>query len=71
MYLDPWMIVVLILAFGICSLISRRQGVYFGVVNTLRGLHEQKIIKIDTNGIVSPYKTLETVKKRKRKDAKF
>lgn len=65
MYLDPWMIVVLVIAFGVCHLVSRRQGVYFGVVSTLRGLHESKIIVVDPNGSVSPYRQ-EPVKKRKR-----
>lgn len=68
MYLDPWMIVTLILAFGACAFISRNQGFMKGATVTLQALEEQRFIKIDDDGQIkrwTPY--AETVKKKTKK----
>lgn len=68
MYLDPWMIVTLILAFGVCAFVSRNQGFLRGASVTLQALEEQRFIKIDDDGQIkrwTPY--TETVKKKSKK----
>lgn len=69
MYLDPWMIIMLILSFGICAFVSRRGGFTAGAVTTLQILEEQKMIKIEEDGSVkrwTPYAELPAKKKRKK-----
>ena len=69
MYLEPWMIVTLCIAFGACAFISRRQGIFTGSMNTLHVLEEQKLIKIEDDGSIkrwTPYAELPT-KGKKRK----
>ena len=69
MYLDPWMIVTLIVAFGICAFISRNQGFLKGATVTLQALEEQRFIKITEDGSIkrwTPYNDVP-VKKATRK----
>lgn len=73
MYLDPWMVVTLILSFGACAVISRRSGFAHGAMTTLHALVEQKMIQIDDEGVIkrwTPYAELPTKKKSARKVAK-
>lgn len=68
MYLEPWMIVTLCIAFGACAFISRRGGFEAGAVMTLQALEEQRFIKIDDEGQIkrwTPYS--EEMKKSKKK----
>ena len=70
MYLDPWMIVTLILAFGACAFISRNQGFMKGATVTLQALEEQRFIKIDDDGQIkrwTPYAELPAKRKSKKK----
>lgn len=69
MYLETWMIVTLIIAFGACAFISRNQGFMKGATVTLQALEEQRYIKIDEDGQIkrwTPYsETAKSVKKKK------
>lgn len=70
MYLDPWMIVTLILAFGVCAFVSRNQGFLRGASVTLQALEEQRFIKIDDDGQIkrwTPYAELPEKKTRRKK----
>ena len=70
MYLETWMIVTLILAFGACAFISRNQGFLRGATVTLQALEEQRFIKIDDEGNIkrwTPYAELPAKKTRKKK----
>lgn len=69
MYLDYWMIAMLILSFGVCAFISRRQGFVLGATATLQALERERVIKIEEDGSVkrwAPYNDLP-VKKAARK----
>jgi hypothetical protein len=69
MYLDNWMIVTLILSFGICAYVSRNRGFMHGATATLQALEEKRFIKIDDDGEIkrwTPYTELN-VKKTKKK----
>ena len=69
MYLDNWMIVMLVLSFGGCAFISRRQGFVLGATATLEALERERMIKIEDDGSVkrwTPYNDLP-VKKAPRK----
>jgi hypothetical protein len=68
MYLDPWMIFTLCIAFGACAFLSRRGGFTAGAMTTLQALEEQRYIKIDDDGNIkrwTPYS--EEIKKTKKK----
>lgn len=73
MYLDNWMIVTLILSFGICAFYSRRTGFVLGATATLQALEKQRVIKIEEDGQIkrwAPYNDLpvpakKTTRKRK------
>lgn len=70
MYLNAWMIAAVIISFGICAVISRRQGIVFGAVATLQALEKERVIKIGEDGSVkrwAPYNELPAKKTRKRK----
>lgn len=73
MYLDNWMIVTLIISFGICAFYSRRSGFVLGATATLQALERERVIKIGEDGSVkrwAPYNDIPApVKKitRKRK----
>lgn len=69
MYLEYWMIGMLILSFGVCAFVSRRQGFILGATATLQALERERVIKIDEDGSVkrwAPYNDLP-VKKAARK----
>ena len=71
MYLDPWMIVTVCIAFGACAFISRRQGFVVGAMNTLQALEEQRYIKVQEDGSIkrwTPYTELTEKKTKKRVD---
>lgn len=71
MYLSTWMIVTLILSFGICAFISRRQGFVLGATATLQALERERMIKVEEDGTVkrwTPYAELPKKRaSRKRK----
>ena len=71
MYLETWMIAMLILSFGACAFISRRQGFVVGATMTLQALERERLIKIEEDGSVkrwAPYNDLPVKKvTRKRK----
>ena len=68
MYLEPWMIMTLILSFGLCAVLSRRVGFYSGATQTLMLLEEQKLIKVDEDGSIkrwAPYNDTPAPKKKR------
>lgn len=68
MYLEPWMIVALIVSFGICAVVSNRRGFLQGGEFALQLLVEKRMIKITDEGEVlrwTPYD--DTPKKATRK----
>lgn len=71
MYLETWMIATLILSFGACAFICRRQGFVLGATMTLQALERERVIKIGDDGSVkrwAPYNDLpvkKTTRKRK------
>lgn len=71
MYLEIWMIVTLIISFGVCAFLSRRQGFVLGATATLQALERERLIKIEEDGQVkrwAPYNDLpvkKTTRKRK------
>lgn len=71
MYLDNWMIGMLIISFGICAVFCRRQGFVLGATATLQALERERLIKIEEDGQVkrwAPYNDLpvkKTTRKRK------
>lgn len=70
MYLDNWMIVTLILSFGLCAWTSRNRGFMQGATATLQALEEQRFIKIEENGEVkrwTPYAELPAKKTSRKK----
>ena len=70
MYLEPWMILTVCVAFGACAFISRRQGFFVGAMNTLLALEEQRFIKVEEDGSIkrwTPYNDVPVKKTRKRK----
>jgi hypothetical protein len=69
MYLDTWMIALLVFSFGACAWFSRRGGFVLGATATLHALEREKLIKITEDGDVkrwAPYNNLP-VKKATRK----
>lgn len=71
MYLEPWMIITLCIAFGACAFISRRQGFVVGAINTIQALEEQKLIKVEDDGSIkrwTPYTELNVKKSKKKID---
>lgn len=66
MYLDNWMIVLLILSFGVCAWMSRRSGFAYGAVTTLQALEREKLIRVEEDGSIkrwAPYNDAPTKKK--------
>lgn len=55
MYLEPWMLVVSVLAFVFCAYWNMKFGIYKGVEHTLETLIEQKIIEVKNNKFI-PYR---------------
>lgn len=69
MYLNYWMIAMIVLSFGVCAYISRRQGFVLGSTMTLQALERERVIKIQDDGSVkrwAPYNDVP-VKKATRK----
>lgn len=50
MYLENWMVVTLIVAFGFCAIYNRRAGYNQGGITALKSLVEQKLIRITDEG---------------------
>lgn len=71
MYLDNWMIFTLIISFGICAVLCRRQGFVLGATATLQALERERVIKIGDDGSIkrwAPYNDVPEKKvTRKRK----
>lgn len=70
MYLEPWMIISLIVAFGACAVLNRRFGFQAGGTLVLGKLVEQKMIKITDEGQVkrwTPYDDVPVKTKRMKK----
>lgn len=67
MYLDPWMIVTIIIAFGACAFWSRGNGFYAGATRTLQALEEQRFIKIDEDGQIKRWTPYGEKKIRRKK----
>jgi len=59
MYLNWWMILILVTAFGYCALSSYKMGLKAGVVNgiwtTLDKLNADRVITITEKGRIVPY----------------
>jgi hypothetical protein len=58
MYLDTWMIALLILSFGVCAFYSRRTGFILGATVTIQALERERLIKLQDDGTVkrwTPY----------------
>jgi len=70
MYLDPWMIVTLIVAFGICAFISRNQGFLRGATATLQALEEQRYIKITEDGSIKRWTQYNDIPEKKSRSKK-
>ena len=69
MYLDTWMIALLILSFGVCAFYSRRTGFILGATATIQALERERFIKLQDDGTVkrwTPYDDVP-VKKATRK----
>ena len=70
MYLDPWMIALLVLSFGICAYYSRRTGFILGATVTIQALERERFIKLQDDGTVkrwTPYDDVPVKKTRKKK----
>lgn len=50
MYLETWMIISIIISFGVCAIYNRRVGYNQGGVTALHLLVEQKLIRITDEG---------------------
>ena len=55
MYLDTWMIVAIIISFGVCAVYNRRAGFNAGGTLALSHLVEKRIIKITEDGEITRY----------------
>lgn len=70
MYLEPWMIITLIISFGICAIVSNRRGFSQGGEFALQLLVEKRMIKITDEGEIlrwTPYDDTPKKATRKRK----
>lgn len=70
MYLEPWMIVMLVITFGACAILSRRGGFYAGSIQTLQMLEANRLIKVDDEGNIkrwAPYNDTPVKKNRAKK----
>lgn len=56
MYLETWMIVTIVLAFGFCASYNRKAGYRNGGVKVLELLLQQKIIHITEKGEIQKVK---------------
>jgi hypothetical protein len=73
MYLDTWMIVMLVLSFGACAWFSRGNGFWAGATQTLQMLEQQKMIKIDEEGSIKRWTAYDDkpVKKKRVRTKTF
>ena len=71
MYLDTWMIALIVLSFGACAYYSRRTGFILGATVTIQTLERERFIKLQDDGTVkrwTPYDDVPAKKAtRKRK----
>lgn len=70
MYLNSWMIAILVLSFGVCAFYSRRTGFILGATATLHALEKERMIKIQEDGSVkrwAPYNDVPVKKTKSRK----
>jgi hypothetical protein len=69
MYLDTWMIALLILSFGVCAFYSRRTGFILGATVTIQALERERLIKLQDDGTVKRWTPYDDgpVKKATRK----
>jgi hypothetical protein len=73
MFLEPWMIITLILSFGLCAFLSKRRGFADGAILTLQALEQQKMIKIDETGDIKRWTAYDDkpVKKKRVRTKTF
>lgn len=50
MWLDNWMIITIILAFGVCAMYNKKNGYRKGTIDLLVLLKKENIIKITEKG---------------------
>jgi hypothetical protein len=55
MFIEYWMIAVLIITFGICACYNRKIGIALGTIATLQRLVDDKIVAIENDKLV-PYR---------------
>jgi len=70
MYLETWMIALLVLSFGVCAYYSRRTGFILGATVTIQALERERFIKLQDDGTVkrwTPYDDVPVKKTRKKK----
>ena len=70
MFLEYWMIAILIAFFGACALWNRKVGIALGTIATLQRLVDDKIVSIENDKLV-PYRNSwapKPVKRRKKVD---
>lgn len=70
MFLEYWMIAVIIASFGVCALWNRKVGIALGTIATLQRLVDDKIVAIEDDKLV-PYRNAwapKPVKRRKKVD---
>ena len=67
MYLEPWMLFILALTYGICAWWNHTKGIKNGIISVLTGLEYDKIISISDGGIIKPYRPNQYRVKRRNK----
>ena len=65
MYLETWMIVLLILSFGVCAYYSRRTGFILGATVTIQALEREHLIKLLDDGTVKRWTPYDDVPEKK------
>jgi hypothetical protein len=66
MYLEPWMLFVLVLTFGICAWWNHTKGIRDGIISVLTGLEYDKIISINDEGVIKPYRSNNPCRVKRR-----
>jgi hypothetical protein len=66
MYLEPWMLFVLALTYGICAWWNHTKGIKNGIISVLTGLEYDKIISISDEGVIKPYRNYDVMIKKRR-----
>lgn len=70
MFLEYWMIAIVIASFGACALWNRKVGIALGTIATLQRLVDDKIVAIENDKLV-PYRNAwapKPIKRRKKVD---